>query len=296
MAIIFQPWHIALAVFFMILFFLSWWVIERKKSSSKTAAYIRGEIGEEITEKQSIFRRLINLMLVISAPILPKQQELEKWELILYRANMDYLKPEELYVIRLACGVIMGAVMSLIFMPHYIWMLLAGVFNGFMWYLLPASFVSSKAKVRQAKAQEEVFNYVNMLEKICKAGLDIKAGIRSAAKNMPGVLSQEFEKAFDQMRHKRFKEAMEDLKKRLEIKDVDLLVDALLQSERGANVVVILRDQAERIRKSNWERHAQAAQKAPLKMLIPLFIFVFPPLGVFMVGPMAIELAAAFKI
>lgn len=289
----FQPWHVGLAVFFMIACFISWWEVEKRHNSSRLAAYIRGELPRD--KPLDIKRGFINAVLKLTRPLLPKPQVLERWELIIYRAGME-IKPEELYALRWTSGVVMGALTSLLFTPNYTWMLAAGIFNGLMFYLLPASYVKGRAKMRQARAQDEVLKYVGMLEKVCRAGLDIKAGVRRVADRMPGVLSAEFDTAFDQRRRMRFSEAIESLKKRIGVKDVDLLVDALQQAERGANIVTILQDQAQRIRRSTWERHAQAAQKAPLKMLAPLFLFIFPPLFVLMLGPVAMNLKTVFTI
>lgn len=287
-------WQISVATFFSVFMFTAWYVVEKKRSNSLLASFIRGELTSEAEPELDIRQNVMRMMVGLFRPFLPGPQALEKWQVIIYRAGINNLKPEELYAVKWCAGVVMGIFMSLFFYPHLIWMATAGIFSGLLWYLLPGSVIAGKAKARQKKAQRDVLAYTGMLEKVCRAGLDMKAGVRKVADRMPGVLSAEFDRAYDQTRRMRFAEAMEDLKKRLGVRDVDMLVDALLQADRGANIVNILQDQAQRIRKSTMERYAQEAQKAPLKMLLPLFLFIFPPLFVLMLGPVLLNLKGVF--
>lgn len=282
-------------MFFSVISITAWYIIEKKRSSSFLASYIRGEItfdNPDLDVRTNVMRILVGL----TKPFLPNEKAMKKWEMVLYRADIDNLKPEELYAIRWSLGVLMGILTSILFLPNVGEMLAAGLFSGLLWYLLPGSYVTGKAKARQKKAQTEVLPYTVMLEKVCRAGLDIKAGVRRVADKMSGVLSKEFDRAFDQTRRMRFSEAIDELRKRVDVKDVNLLVDALLQADQGANVVNILQDQTQRINKSTWERFAAEAQKAPLKMLLPLFLFIFPPLFVLMIGPIAMNMGTLFKM
>jgi tight adherence protein C len=56
----------------------------------------------------------------------------------------------------------------------------------------------------------------------------------------------------------------------------------------------ILRLQSEQIRQKRRQRVEELAMKAPVKMLIPMVLFIFQAIFVVLLGPAAIKIADTF--
>ena len=64
---------------------------------------------------------------------------------------------------------------------------------------------------------------------------------------------------------------------RLDIKEVTSFVSAMIQAERmGASLATVLSVQAEQRRNERFQRAEKLAMEAPIKLVGPLIIFIFP--------------------
>ena len=71
-----------------------------------------------------------------------------------------------------------------------------------------------------------------------------------------------------------------------QVEDLSAWVTALVQAELlGVSIANVLRVQSERLREKRSQRAREQAQKAPIKMVFPLVLFVFPALFVIILGP-----------
>ena len=88
------------------------------------------------------------------------------------------------------------------------------------------------------------------------------------------------------------REALRAMARRVAIPDVRSLVGALVQAdELGASVGAVLRIQAEQIRQRRFERAEKLANEAPVKLLGPLVLFIFPAVFLVLLGPVFYRLA-----
>ena len=79
---------------------------------------------------------------------------------------------------------------------------------------------------------------------------------------------------------------------RIEITEVRSLVLAVLQADTfGVSIGRVLRGQAEEMRIKRRQLAQEKAQKAPVKMLIPMVFCIFPALFCIVLGPAAIRIA-----
>ncbi len=62
----------------------------------------------------------------------------------------------------------------------------------------------------------------------------------------------------------------------------------------GTSIAAVLRVQADQMRLKRRQRAEQEAQAAPIKMMFPLVLFIFPTLFIVILGPAAISIYDQF--
>ena len=83
------------------------------------------------------------------------------------------------------------------------------------------------------------------------------------------------------------REALRELSTRVDLPDLRAVVNALVQAdELGVSIGSILRIQSDQIRQRRFERAERLANEAPVKMLGPLLLFIFPSVFLVLLGPM----------
>ena len=82
------------------------------------------------------------------------------------------------------------------------------------------------------------------------------------------------------------KEALRSMAARVGQSDLRAVANALVQAdELGVSVGVILRIQSDQLRSLRFDRAEKMAAKAPVKMLGPLLLFIFPAVFIILLGP-----------
>ena len=90
-------------------------------------------------------------------------------------------------------------------------------------------------------------------------------------------------------------EAFFQLADRTQIETLRILAATVSQSEQvGCSLGTLLRVQADYLRRQIWNEAEQRAQKAPLKILIPLTAFIFPAVLLILFGPLALHFFSSF--
>jgi tight adherence protein C len=118
------------------------------------------------------------------------------------------------------------------------------------------------------------------------------AGIGYTMKKIKGPLSDEFSKTLNEIRlGKPRLEALEDLGNRTGVDELKTFITAVVHASRlGGSITQTLRIQADSIRVRRRQRAQEKAMKAPVKMVFPLVLFIFPALLVVIVGPALISI------
>jgi tight adherence protein C len=90
------------------------------------------------------------------------------------------------------------------------------------------------------------------------------------------------------------REALKDLAKRLEVDDLSNFIGAVVQADQlGVSMCNMLRLQSQSIRQKRRQRIEEQAMKAPVKMLLPLVLFIFPCIFIVLLGPAVLQFIAA---
>lgn len=129
-----------------------------------------------------------------------------------------------------------------------------------------------------------------------EAGLSLDGAIGRIISNVDGALSDEFSKTLKEMRMGiEKKKALKNMSDRCGIHEISTLMSALIQAdELGVSLGKVLRIEGDQLREKRKQAAREKAMKAPIKMLFPLVIFIFPAIFVVILGPALIQIMTGF--
>lgn len=161
---------------------------------------------------------------------------------------------------------------------------------------LPHAFLKMKISARAKSAVKELSDFVDLLAVSMEAGLGFDQALSKIVLKKQGVLSEEFQRCLEELRlGKTRREALSGVRDRLDVDDIKMLVGNIIQAEQlGVGLVQILRVQAEEVRSRRKQRAEEKAMKAPVKMLFPLVLFIFPCIFIILLGPVLLQMMEAF--
>ncbi|HZG73842.1 MAG TPA: type II secretion system F family protein [Chondromyces sp.] len=162
---------------------------------------------------------------------------------------------------------------------------------------LPLYYIKQKAKARAAQALRELPDFIDLLTVSLEAGLGFDSALNKVVAKKEGILSQEFRYFLEEIRlGKTRRTALSGIRNRLIVADLHTLISSIIQAEQlGVSMVNVLRVQSQEIRDRRKQRAEEAAMKAPIKMLFPLVLFIFPSLFIVLLGPAVIQIIQDLK-
>jgi tight adherence protein C len=130
-----------------------------------------------------------------------------------------------------------------------------------------------------------------------EAGLGLDAAIvRQYSKNKSVVLSELNGAIKEVQMGVSRKVALKEMADRCDVKQLSAFVTSLIQAEQlGVSVKSVLSTQSERLRVERKQRIQAKAAKAPIKIMLPTVMFIFPVIFIILLGPAAVNLVATFK-
>jgi len=138
---------------------------------------------------------------------------------------------------------------------------------------------------------------VDLLTLAVEAGLDFTSALSRIVKKIGNnPLAQEFTIMLREIKMGKARgEAMRDLSQRTNLPDLTSVLAALIQAdELGGNLGDALRIQADQQRERRSQYAEKKAMEAPVKMLFPLTVFIFPPTFMLLFTPLMLDLSEKF--
>ncbi|MCA3179156.1 MAG: type II secretion system F family protein [Burkholderiaceae bacterium] len=167
---------------------------------------------------------------------------------------------------------------------------LAAAGLGLAW---PLSWLRRRRDARLRAIARALPFYLDVVTLSVESGANLTGALRHAvAKGPAGPLRTELERVLRDVQTGRPRaDALRAMADRLELPAVGSWVAALVAAERhGAGLGPILRAQAEQRREERFQQAEKAAMKAPVKMLFPLLVFIFPCTFVLLGFPVVVRL------
>ena len=179
--------------------------------------------------------------------------------------------------------------------PAYL-QLCTALLGGLLAVLLGKFYLISRINNRQATIQKELPDVLDLLTVSIDAGLGFDAALLRVVEKSAGELSKELRKTLQEIQMgKARREALKDLGERTGVDDLLTFVGSMIQADQlGVSISKVIRTQAEQVRLKRRQRIEEKAMKAPIKMLIPLVIFIFPSIFIILLGPAVLQMMKAF--
>jgi tight adherence protein C len=220
----------------------------------------------------------------------------------LVHAGFDGLLAPSIYsVTRVAC-VILVPVIALMVVPGgtVLQAFVIGVSAAFIGLIVPVGYLMRAVRRRRERIRRSLPDALDLLVVCVEAGISLDAALLRVAKDMVYVhpeLARELIIVNRKTNAGVTREvALRGLWDRTGVEEVRSLVSSLIQSEKwGTSSSRVLRVSAETLRRKRRFAAEKKAATAPIKMLIPMAVLIFPALFVVIMGPAVMKIIGAFS-
>lgn len=213
------------------------------------------------------------------------------------------LSADEFLAVRILLPLVLG--------PFWIWLVLYGLRNlspesflqsmkgaihllGPLWlFIYPASWLNKALKRRHRSIQRSLPFILDLLTLSVEAGMDFMMGLqRCVERRRIDALAEELIRVIRNIQlGMTRRDALRDMSARVNLPSLRSVIHALVQAdELGVSIGYILRIQADQIRQRRFETAEKLANEAPVKMLFPLLLFIFPAVFLILLGPVVARL------
>lgn len=211
--------------------------------------------------------------------------------------NPAGLDPTLFWASRFGAAIVIAALLLFIFSIGSIqwsWgrkLLIVGLFTLLGFYV-PGLLLSSRIRRRQDEVRKALPDALDLLTICVEAGLGFDGAMAKVNEKWENELSLSFGRVLREIQlGKLRREALRDMADRIDITEMTSFVAAIVQSEQlGVSMAKVLRIQADQMRIKRRQAAEEKAQQAPIKMLFPMGILIFPSLLIILLGPAAVQL------
>jgi tight adherence protein C len=159
-------------------------------------------------------------------------------------------------------------------------------------FFFPQIWLTSKINRRQKEVRKAMPDALDLLTICVEAGLGFDAAMAKVSEKWESELSLAFARVIQEIQLGKIRrEAMRDMAERIGLPEMTSFVAAVIQSEQlGVSMAKVLRIQSDQMRVRRRQHAEEEAHKAPVKMLIPMALLIFPSLMIVLMTPAALRL------
>ncbi|MEQ8671708.1 MAG: type II secretion system F family protein [Aggregatilineales bacterium] len=217
-----------------------------------------------------------------------KQLEMTRKQLELAGSTSE---PTTFFASRIMMTVVLGVLGALMgfvvlkesFTTALMYMIGAGVLG----YYLPVLSLRGKIRKRQEGILKALPDALDLLVICVEAGLGFDMAMGKVYEKWDNELALAFGRVLREIQlGKLRREALKDMSDRMDVADVSNFTAAIIQADQlGVSMSKILRVQSDQMRTKRRQRAQEKAQQAPVKMMIPMVLLIFPSIWIVLLGP-----------
>ncbi len=170
--------------------------------------------------------------------------------------------------------------------------LLIGIPAAAMGFFLPELWLQGRISKRQNDVRKALPDALDLLTICVEAGLGFDAAMSKVYEKWDNVVAISFGRVIREIQlGKLRRDALKDMAERLSVSEMTSFIAAVIQSEQlGVSLARVLRIQADQMRIKRRQIAEEAAAKAPIKMLIPMALLIFPSICIVLMTPAVLML------
>lgn len=226
-------------------------------------------------------------------PLLPARLA-AGWLLRLRQAELDSLVSVQQWLgARFIYGAAACVLVLAVVRPWHANDLPLGLSGAVLGFWLPGFWLRDRAALQRSSLLKDLPSYLDLLTLAVEAGGSLTGALRMAVeKAPPSLLRRAFERVLNDIRAGRSRmDALAATAHHLRIEPLTAVTNALIQAESaGMSLGSILRAQAEQRLNERFAAAERLAMQAPVKMLGPLILCIFPCTFIVIGFPIAIRL------
>jgi len=163
-------------------------------------------------------------------------------------------------------------------------------------YRLPRMWLKSRVKAKQKAVILGLPDDLDLITTCVEAGLGLDAALSRVAEHSKGPLSAELQRMLrDVAMGKLRREAMQEMADRVGVEELSNFISAIIQAEKlGVGISQVLRVQSDQLRTQRRQRAERLANEAPVKMIFPLVLLIFPAFLAVILAPAVISISETF--
>jgi tight adherence protein C len=177
------------------------------------------------------------------------------------------------------------------------WLILMVMVTVVVGFFAPDLYLYHAAHNRAEQIRRSLADAVDLLTISVEAGLGFDGAVQQVARNTTGPLAEEFSRVLREMQLGMGRaDALRALGDRSDVEDLKTFAGAMVQADAfGIPIGQVLRVQSSEIRTKRRQYAEAKAQQVPVKIMIPLVLFILPCLFVVVMGPAVLNAMDAFK-
>jgi tight adherence protein C len=159
-------------------------------------------------------------------------------------------------------------------------------------FFFPDLWLSGRVASRQKAIFRAMPDALDLLTICVEAGLGFDAAMAKVNEKWDNDLALEFGRVIQEIRlGKLRRDALRDMAERLGVAELTSFVAAVIQSEQlGVSMAKVLRIQSDQMRVRRRQMAEEEAHRAPIKMIFPIGLLIFPSILIILLGPAAMKL------
>jgi tight adherence protein C len=164
--------------------------------------------------------------------------------------------------------------------------LLTAIFAFVGWWM-PGRILQERARQRLLEIDYQLPELIDLLVVTIEAGMGFVGSLQTASGRISGPLGEELQLTLqEQTMGLSIQEALLHMLERCDTPATRSFVRSIVQGETlGVSIGQLMRDLAHEMRRRRYATAQERAQKAPIKILFPLVLLIFPAMFVILLGP-----------
>mgnify|MGYP005842701419 CR=1 FL=1 len=253
------------------------------------------ELEMSLPFKERVVIPLLKALARFVVKFTPEKQLESTKQLLELAGPTNRMEPGTYWLMRFVLTILLGGllfvVMGVLAKQSALNTLLFTIGGAALGFYLPYLQVKSQIERRQKEVTRSLPDALDMLCICVEAGLGFDGAMGKVYEKWDNDLSIAFGRVLQEIQlGKLRREALRDMATSIDVPDLTTFVAAIIQADQlGVSMAKILRIQADQMRVKRRQRAQEQAQAAPVKMVIPLVLLIFPSIWIVLLGPAILQ-------